>query len=138
MIKEDKVLVKINTRNITSLKNKGYNISLDDKEFLISVSDLNPGTKAKVTAICDICNSNNIITYSKYLYNINRNNKGYYSCFKCKNIEKEKTCIIKYGVPSYSMTDEFKKNESIKWKGIQKGGEKYKQTMIERYGVLLF
>ena len=61
--------------------------------------------------------------YSKYILNKKRNNKNYYSCFKCKNIEKEKTCLSKYGVVSYSMTDEFKKSESEKWKGKIKGVE---------------
>jgi hypothetical protein len=135
MIKEEKVLVNINIRNITSFKNKGYNVSLSDKSYYISVNDLNEGSTIKITAICDICSSENVITYNKYLVNINRNNKGYYSCFKCKNIEREKTCMSKYGVSSYSKTDEFRKSESEKWKGIQKGGDKYKKTMIDKYGV---
>jgi hypothetical protein len=135
MIKEDKVLVKINIRNITSFINKGYDITLDIKEYLIAVSDLNPGTKVKVTAICELCGSENIITYNKYLMNLNRNNKGYYSCFSCKNIEKEKTCIKRYGVKSYSMTEEFKVSESLKWKGTRKGNDNYKKTMLDRYGV---
>jgi hypothetical protein len=135
MIKEDKVLVKINIRNITSFVNKGYDITLDIKEYPISISDLNPGTKVKVTAICEICGSENTLQYNKYLMNINRNNKGYYSCFKCKNVEKEKTCIRKYGVKSYSMTEEFKVSESLKWKGTRKGDDSYKKTMLDRYGV---
>lgn len=135
MIKEDKVLVNINSRNIKTFKDKGYDVSLNDKQCYIMIKDLNKGTKTKITAICDICNSENIISYNKYLVNLNRNNKGYYSCFKCKNIEREKTCLDKYGVSSYSKTEKFKKSESEKWKGIQKGGDKYKKTMIEKYGV---
>ncbi len=64
--------------------------------------------------------------------NKNRNDKGFYSCFKCKNIEKEKTCIKKYGVKSYSMTDEFRTTESEKWKGIQKGSEKSEPFLIHQ------
>ena len=133
MIKEDKVLVKINLRNSTHYKKYGYDIS--QKELLVNIDELTKNSKSRVTAICEICSSENSVTYGKYNVNKDRNNKGYYSCFNCKNIEKEKTCIEKYGVKSYSMTEEFKSSESEKWKGIKKGDEKGKATMIEKYGV---
>jgi hypothetical protein len=135
MIKEDKVLVKINLRNSTHYKKYGYDIL--QKELLVNIEELTKSSESRVTAICEICSSENNITYGKYNVNRNRNNKGYYSCFKCKNIEKEKTCIKKYGVKSYSMTSEFKELDNIKWKwiGIQKGEEKAKLTMLEKYGV---
>ena len=132
MIKEDKVLVKVNLRNRSYYLNLGYTIS---NEIFVNVNDLPVGTKNKITAICEICSSENHIPYSKYLVNKNRSDKGYYSCFMCKNHVKEKTCLEKWGVKSYSMTDEFKLTESIKWKGIQKGSEKGKKTRLEKYGV---
>jgi hypothetical protein len=138
MIKEEKVTVKINIRNINSFKSKGYDVKLSDNEIEVSVIDLNFGSKVRITAICELCGSEKSITHNKYQVNKNRNNKGYYSCFSCKNIEKEKTCINKWGVKSYSMTEKFKKEESLKWKGIRKGDEKYKKTMMERYGVDCF
>ena len=133
MIKEIKVLTKINLRNSSYYKKLGYDVS--EKEIYVDVKHLTTNSKVRVTAICEICTSENELTFGKYNVNINRNDKGYYSCFKCKNIEKEKTCIDKYGVKSYSMTDEFKVSESIKWKGIQKGSKKGKVTMLEKYGV---
>jgi hypothetical protein len=135
MIKEDKVLMPVNNRNIKSFTKKGYDLPKGTNEVEVLIEDLSKSSKVKITAICDICQSENVITYVKYLTNFNRNNKCYYSCFKCKNIEKEKTCVKKYGVKSYSMTDEFKTTESVKWKGIRKGDEKYRKTMMERYGV---
>lgn len=138
MILEKKVLVPINIRNIKTFIEKGYEVTLATKQLLVNVEDLNLGTKVKITAVCNFCKSHNIISYSKYLVNKNRNNKGYYSCFNCKSIEKEKTCISKYGVSSYSMTDTFKETESKKWKGTRKGNDKYLKTMIERYGVDCF
>lgn len=135
MIKEKEVVIKINQRNISNYISLGYDVSLEDKELKIKVEDLMKGSRVKVTALCELCGSEKNIVYNKYLANKNRNGKNYYSCYSCKNIEKEKTCLKKYGVKSYSMTDEFKKSESEKWKGIQKGGEKYKKTMIEKYGV---
>lgn len=135
MIKEEKVLVKINPRNINHFIKKGYDVSLSNKELLVNVYDLSYGSKVKVTAICSNCRKEKSIEYSKYITNKKRSSKDIYSCFSCKNIKKEETCIKKYGVKSYSMTDEFKTNESIKWKGIRKGDDKYRKTMIERYGV---
>jgi hypothetical protein len=135
MIKEEKVLIKINTRNITHFVMCGYVVILSDKILNVYIKDLNNGSKVKVTAICEICESENFVQYNKYLINKNRNNKGYYSCFSCKNIECKKTCLKKYGVDSYSKTDIFKKAESLKYKGIKKGHEKSKETCLKKYGV---
>jgi len=134
MIKESQVLIKINNRNCQYYRSIGYTIC-DDREILVSTSDVPKTSSIKITALCKFCNSENNITISKYYVNYNRNDKGYYSCFKCKNIEKEKTCLEKYGVKSFSQTDEYKVSESAKWKGIQKGSEKGKKTMLARYGV---
>ena len=133
MIKEKEVLIRINIRNRSYFENLGYLI--DKEEIFVSVIDLLPGSKFKVTAVCEICGSEKVLQYNKYLTNRNRNNKNYYSCFKCKTHVKEKTCIEKYGVKSYSMTDEFRESESIKWKGVKKGGDKGEKTMLDRYGV---
>lgn len=135
MIKEEKVFIPINLRNSGYFKSLGYIIDKDVKILEVNVYNLKNGSKTRVTAICEICKSENYISYSKYIMNRDRNNKGYYSCFCCKNIEKEKTCLNRYGVISFSMTNEFKESESIKWKGIKKGSEKGKKTMIEKYGV---
>jgi hypothetical protein len=132
MIKEDKVLVKINLRNSTHYKKYGYDIS--QKELLVNIDELTKSSKSRVTAICEICSSENSVTYGKYNVNKNRNNKGYYSCFKCKNLEKEKTCLDKYGVKSYSMTSEFKELDRTDW-NIKEGYIKGREKIIEKYGV---
>lgn len=132
MIKEDKVLVKINLRNATHYKKYGYDVS--QKELLVNIDELTKSSKSRVTAICEICKSENSITYGKYNVNTNRNNKGYYSCFKCKNLEKEKTCLEKYGVKSYSMTSDFKELDRTDW-NIKEGYLKGREKIIEKYGV---
>lgn len=132
MIKEDKVLVKINLRNSTHYKQYGYDTS--QKELLVNIDELTKSSKSRITAICEICTSENSVTYGKYNVNKNRNNKGYYSCFKCKNLEKEKTCLEKYGVKSYSMTLEFKDLDRTDW-NIKEGYEKGREKIIEKYGV---
>jgi hypothetical protein len=142
MIKEKEVLVKINSRNITHYRQMGYQISIDgfneSKELLVNVTDIPRGSKHKVLAVCELCGVENTITLHKYYVNTERNGKGYYSCFGCKVVEGQKTCMIKYGVKSYSQTLEFKESESKKWKGIQKGSEKGRKTTFERYGVESF
>jgi DNA-directed RNA polymerase subunit M/transcription elongation factor TFIIS len=88
MIKEEKVLIKINIRNITYYRNLNYDIN--GKELLVDIKDLNPSSKVRITATCELCGNEKELLYCKYVMNKNRNDKGFYSCFKCKNIEKEK------------------------------------------------
>lgn len=131
MIKNNKVLVKINSRNSSHYKKLGY---LIDKEIWVNPIDIPHGSNTIVTAICEICNNENDILISKYYTNIDRNDKGYYSCFKCKNIEREKTCLQKYGETSYSKTDEFKNLDKSNF-DYQKRVAKDKKTKLEKYGV---
>lgn len=139
MIKELEVLVNINLRNLTHYRELGYNIESfsmkSSNNIYVKTIDIPINSHLKITAICELCGGESVIGINKYYVNKNRNNKGFYSCFHCKNIEKEKTCIIKYGVKSYSQTNEYRVSESKKWKGIQKGSESGKKTMLERYGV---
>jgi hypothetical protein len=139
MFRDEEVLVKINSRNIKYYLEKGYEFEIpgfnESREYIVKTKDIPENSHFKINVLCELCGSVNLIGVNKYYMNYNRNNKGYYSCFKCKNTEKEKTCIQKYGVSSYSKTDQFKSTESEKWKGIQKGAEKGRKTMLERYGV---
>jgi hypothetical protein len=111
---------------------------------LIKIEDLNKNSSLRINAICEICNSKNNITMGKYTINYNRNNKGYYSCFKCKGVEMKKTCLEKYGVDSFSKTNEFikqYKETSIKNYGVDNPNKnihirnKIKNTNLEKYGV---
>lgn len=138
MIKEEQVLIKINLRNISHYLNLGYIIDnfnmKDGREINVKVSDIPKKSHFKVTAICEICNGENKIPLQKYYANLERNNKGYYSCFNCKNLEKEKTCLKKYGVKSYSQTEEFKNLDKSNW-NCEGGYEKAKKNRLEKYGV---
>lgn len=138
MIKEEQVLVKINLRNISHYLNLGYSIDnfnmKEGREIMVKVADIPKKSHFRITAICEICKSENSIKLSKYYVNLERNNKGYYSCFNCKNIEKEKTCLKKFGVKSFSQTDEFKNIDRSDW-NYEERFEKAKKTSLERYGV---
>jgi len=138
MIKEKIVLIKINLRNISHYTKKGYEVKNFDikKEYLleVKVEDIPVCSKTPITAICNNCKSENVIPISKYYVNFNRNNKGYYSCFNCKGIIKDQTCLEKYGVKSYSQTTEFKNIDKSNW-NYEQGVEKGRKTKLERYGV---
>jgi len=113
MIKEEKVFININARNIRIYQEMGYNIdklSIDDKVSIeVGISDVSKNSKIRVTAICDICGSENEISISKYWKNFERGGYNFYSCFGCKNKKKEMTIKNLYGVRSFSQTDEFKR-----------------------------
>lgn len=123
MIKEQKVIVDINSRNISYYRNLGYEIHMfginDKKKIEIPISEVSKFSKIKITAICDICQSEKSISIMKYYQNFDRG--GFYSCFACKNVKKEMTTLKLYGVKSFSQTEEFK--------------NKYKETCKERFGV---
>ena len=122
MIKEEKVMVDINSRNISYYKSIGYDLKMsfsDKKKIEIPVSQVSKFSKIKITSICDICHTEKSISIMKYYQNFDRG--GFYSCFGCKNVKKEMTNLKLYGVKSFSQTEEFK--------------NKYRQTCKERFGV---
>ena len=125
MIKEDKIFVSVNARNIKYYRDLGYEVSFskftDKVDLEIPVDKVNKNSKEKITAVCDICKSETKLGLFKYWRNYERGGYNFYSCFGCKNTKKEKTTLEKYGVTSFSQTEEFK--------------EKNVKTCIERYGV---
>ena len=123
MIKEEKVIVDINTRNVRYYQELGYEIKLvsfsEKKKLEVPVEQVSKHSRVRITAICEICNSEKSISINKYYQNHARG--GFYSCFKCKNKKKEMTNLKIYGVKSYSETEDFK--------------NKFKKTCLEKYGV---
>lgn len=164
MILEEKVNVTYSGKNIPLLKEKGYVDFKQGQIVEVKVYDLPEKSTVKITAVCDICKSENKISLSKYNTNFSRG--GYYGCKKCSHIKLEKTSLEKYGTkrPSQSISVKtaqektniskygFKsalQNEKVKEKSIKKNLEKFgcehplsntdvynkrTQTMIDRYG----
>lgn len=130
MIKEEKVKVKLNSRNIKYYEELGYNIPkyLDKKgrysikrgtEIEVDVNDLSNGSHVEITAVCDICEENKVMPYKAYMKNISKYNV--YTCPDCSTIKVRQTYLEKYGVDCSLKSNEVK--------------EKIIQTNIERYGV---
>ncbi len=132
MIKETEILVNITIRNTTHYKELGYEVK--EKKIAVNPYDIPKGSHARITAICEICDSETSISICKYYVNKERNDKGFYSCFGCKTIENEKTCLKKYGTKTYSQTKEFKNIDKSDY-DYHTRVEKGKKTKLERYGV---
>ncbi|MCK9417065.1 hypothetical protein M0Q97_10445 [Candidatus Dojkabacteria bacterium] len=139
-LKNDTIQINVTCRNITHLKNNGYDVKIGDVTE-IKIEHLSEGSHIKVIAICG-CGKETELSYHKYLDNKNR--YDYYSCKKCSIEKKRKTYLINYGV------DNPMKNKNIQNKvestNLEKYGvkttlldnktkEKIKQTINEKYGV---
>ena len=71
MIKEEKVLVNINTRNKKIYEEKGYIIN-NEKKIEININDLTDGNKTKTAE--DISNISNLCITKRYI-NSSKNKK---------------------------------------------------------------
>lgn len=125
MIKETKVLIPINQRNYKTYIDLGYviygNPTIDKIKLEIDVNHLSKGSHFRITSICDICSKESSLSIQKYWVNYHRGGYNIFTCKQCKNSKTSMTVMKKYGVDSFSKTEEFK--------------NKFKETCIERYGV---
>lgn len=112
MIKSKTIKFKVTSGLKQNYSNLGYNFNNDEVE--IKVDDLKKSSQVKVLVICDLCDGEFNIIYSKYNINVNRN--GFYSCKEC-GLKKR----------SY----DFSKNNLSLNKDYQ---EKKKKTFLKNYG----
>lgn len=144
MIVSDLVRLKVNLKNIDSLREKGYQ-NLELSQIIdVKVEDLSKGSHTIIKVKCDVCGKvRDEIMYKEYLRNIKKG--GYYSCKgKCSTDKIKETNIERYGVEFYSKTNESK--NKVKETNLVKYGfdsytkteecqERMKKTMMEKYGV---
>jgi len=119
MIKEKELKILITRRNKKYYVDKGYECKEINKEIEVSIKDINPNSKIKITAICEICNEEKVISLNKYIENKNRG--GYYGCKKCSRLKFKNTNIERFGVDNPMKVQEIK--------------EKVVKTNMDRYGV---
>ena len=117
MIKTEKILINITSRNITHFKKLNYSVEVN-KSILVNVNDLSKNSRIKVDVECDECKNIKKLSYHKYIDNIKR--YGFYTCKKCSTIKKKITYNNNYGVDNPMKLQEFK--------------DKGKQTKLEKYG----
>ena len=141
MIKETKLKINMSYRNITYYKSKGYNVSLHDI-VEIKIEDVNKNSKIQITAICELCGSENKVSIYKYYKNKERHN--YYGCRKCSRKKFKLTNLDKFGVDNPMKNEEIKnkiektnlKKYGVKTTLLEKNTkEKRKNTLLEKYGV---
>jgi hypothetical protein len=136
MLKNEKIEIKTTNKNITYYKKIQPNIFSGDI-ILINPEDLPETSKIKVKVFCDVCGIEREISMFSYRRNINKYN--FYSCPKCSNKKSKKTCLKKYGIDSFTKTDEYKE-KTKKTKYEKYGNEKYinkeliQKTCLEKYG----
>lgn len=136
MIKEKTITVSISNRTKNRYKKLGYDIE-GKTEIEISPFHLTDSSHIKITAICEKCGKETVITYDKYTNNVKR--QGYYGCKACSRSKYKETCIKEFGV------DNSMKNKEVQEKGKQTKKERYgdenynnmdkhRETCLEKYG----
>ena len=85
--------------------------------FLIEVKDLVENSTVKITAICDVCGKEKIMTYQTY----RRIVIDKYYCSNCKSIKTKETNIERYGFDYPMQRKEVMKKSKI--------------SLLEKYGI---
>ena len=140
MILEKEVEIRNNPKIKSFYKNIGLDVS--GKYIKVPLELLSKTSKVKITAICDVCTSKVSMCY--YTYIIQTKYDGLKYCEKCSTIKRKKTIKEKYGVESYTQTQEFKEKTKISCLNhygteFYQSSNDYKskiiKTCIEKYGV---
>jgi hypothetical protein len=141
MIRESQVEVNIVGRNLKYYKDLGYDCKYGDS-INVRIGDIKENSHIKITAICDKCKKENLISLQKYNKNYNKYN--IYTCKKCSHFKVKKTNIEKYGV-DYPLQNTHVYNKLV-LTNIRKYGvtnvfeltdvkNKIKETNNKKYGV---
>lgn len=118
MIKETEIDIKIGTLNYKHFYEK-YGPFKKTDIITVKIEDVLKNSKVKVTAICDICKAEIIVSYQNY--NIQSLKSNYYCCKKCKNIKTRESNKEKYGIEHTLQRNEVK--------------EKSKSTLMKKYNI---
>ena len=132
MVKNNECKVEITTRNKKYYNDKNYHCEVGDT-ITIDISTMPKMSKNIITAICEICELEYQLSYSKYNKNVERG--GFYSCRKCSDVKRKKTTLEKYGVEYVSQRLEQKERQS-KWMSSKEFRDRSNETQIGKYGVL--
>jgi hypothetical protein len=143
MIINNKIKLKIHSKNIKDLKEKYPNIKVGE---IIDgdISDLSKGSSQLINVSCDYCNKNLEVPYKRYLLTTKIVKK--YSCNnkECSNQKIKDVCQTKYGVdnPFQAEFVKEKTKETIKEKWgvehqmyVNEIKDKIKETCLDKYGV---
>jgi hypothetical protein len=136
MILTEKVLIKINGRQVNYYNNLGYNCKNGDL-LEICINHLPKGSHTKINVKCDICAKEKELIYKQYNNNISK--YSLYSCSeKCGNFKNKLTCKEKYGIETYNNRDGYIetciKKYGVLPQKLESVKNKTNQTCFEKYG----
>jgi len=142
MILDEKVIIRINSRNFKHYKQCISNIE-NNKYYEINILDIIPTSHTKVNVKCDICDSVSQKPYREYIHSYNNGNL--YCCSpNCAKFKNKLTNLERYGVNNVLQIETIK--DRIKATNLEKYGveypsqskeiqEKSKLTSLSNYGV---
>lgn len=120
MILSEKVEIVIQNNIRKYYSDLGYDIPKKRNSIIeVYVKDLMLNSNVKIQCKCSVCNDINELSY--YNYNKNIEKYKFYSCKKCSNFKRIKTCNNLYNVDNVFQYSEVK--------------EKSKETLMLKYGV---
>lgn len=131
MIKNNESKVEITTRNIKYYRDRNYKCNVGEI-ISIDVSMMPKMSHNKVITICEVCFSENELSFSKY--NKNKDRHGFYSCKKCSSKKRKITNLERYGVAFIPQLDRVKEENRIRMSS-DSFKEKSKESIIKKYGV---
>ena len=153
IILDKEVNIKVNSKTISYYRGLGYEIPTTKNKYgkivydkskyiTVKIADVTKSSTVMVNVQCDRCNTKYIKRFCDYNYVVD--DGDVYTCNNCSSIKAKETCIKRYGVDSYTKTDEYKKK--VKSTNLEKYGvehvlqnknikQKQENTMIEKYGV---
>ena len=137
MIKEKEINIKPVYKNIKRFHDLGYKCELNDI-ILVKIEDLSKNSHIKITAICDKCGHESIISYQDYNENFSKYN--IYTCLKCSHLKNKLTNKEKYNDENYTNKEKTKITNLKKYgvDNVFKSKEiknKIKKTNNKKYGV---
>lgn len=123
MILTKEVEVKWNGANRVWFESKGYGPYMNRQPFIAKIEDLNHGSKCKIDAICDYCNTlMEGKTYKDYMVRVNNHLTKKYACYKCTkkkayeaNMHKSKLGLMKKTDMGYYKVRENRMRELRKY-----------------------
>jgi len=109
MIKNEKIKIKIYSRNILKYRELYNNLKIGD--FVeIDIDDLPKGSHMLVDVVCDVCGKEKQLSYKEYNRNLEQCN--YYACStKCAWGKNKITNLERYGDENYNNREKCKETK---------------------------
>lgn len=132
MLLTKSINIKMNRGNI------GYYNNVMDKKFKVGdlveipIDKIPKSMYVKVDVKCDICYTENIVTYRNYNDCLKY---GFYTCNSCKHIKRKMTNLEKWGFENFNNSEKRMETLYNNYGFYNNGRDKSKKTCELKYGV---